>query len=193
MSVRLNLTNSEKIAQSLTGIESDAIRMNMAEDIDTIIEREKKNTFNEQVDKYVERFDKHSELLKQYAESFNENMGTIEIKPLHSRILVKPFEHNPFQKITQTESGIIIDTGGFAPEVKNSDTGEMEEAKQFIITGTVVDCGPEVKYLEPGDVVFFRRDTILPVPFFKQGLACLNENQVIATVNEGLSERFNKR
>lgn len=193
--VRLDLTENEKLAQSIVGLESDGIRMNMAEDrsIENMIEREKASKFNDQVDEYIEKFDKHANLLKEYAESFNDNMNSIEIKPMFARILVKPFEQNPFQKIRKSDSGLIIDTGGLAPQYKNSDTGEWEEEKQFIVTGTVVDCGPDVKYLSQGDVVFYRTDTSVPVPFFKQGLVSLAENQIIAVVNEGLTDRFNER
>lgn len=193
--VRLDLTENEKLAQSIVGLESDGIRMNMAEDrsIENMIERERASKFNDQVDEYIEKFDKHANLLKEYAESFNDNMNSIEIKPMFARILVKPFEQNPFQKIRKSDSGLIIDTGGLAPQYKNSDTGEWEEEKQFIITGTVVDCGPDVKYLSQGDVVFYRTDTSVPVPFFRQGLVSLAENQIIAVVNEGLTDRFNER
>ena len=193
--VRLDLTENEKLAQSIVGLESDGIRMNMAEDksIENMIEREKASKFNDQVDEYIEKFNKHASVLKEYAESFNDNMNSIEIKPMFARILVKPFEQNPFQKIRKSDSGLIIDTGGLAPQYKNSDTGEWEEEKQFIVTGTVVDCGPDVKYLSQGDVVFYRVDTSVPVPFFRQGLVSLAENQIIAVVNEGLTDRFNER
>lgn len=193
--VRLDLTENEKLAQSIVGLESNGIRMNMAEDksIENMIEREKASKFNDQVDEYIEKFDKHASVLKEYAESFNDNMNSIEIKPMFARILVKPFEQNPFQKIRKSDSGLIIDTGGLAPQYKNSDTGEWEEEKQFIVTGTVVDCGPDVKYLSQGDVVFYRVDTSVPVPFFRQGLVSLAENQIIAVVNEGLTDRFNER
>lgn len=191
--VRLELTENEKIAQSIVGLESEGIRMNMADNqsIEEMIDREKAVKFNDQVDKYIEKFDKHANILKEYAESFNENMNSIEIKPMFARILVKPFEQNPFQKIKRSDSGIIIDMGGMAPTYKSSDTGEWEEEKQFIVTGTVVDCGPDVKYLNQGDVVFYRVDTSVPVPFFRQGLVSLAENQIIAVVNEGLTDRFN--
>ena len=193
--VRLDLTENEKIAQSIVGLESDGIRMNMADNqsIEEMIEREKATKFNDQVDEYIEKFDRHADILKKYAESFNENMNSIEIKPMFARILVKPFEQNPFQKIKRSDSGLIIDMGGMAPTYKNSDTGEWEEEKQFIVTGTVVDCGPDVKYLSQGDVVFYRVDTSVPVPFFRQGLVSLAENQIIAVVNEGLTDRFNER
>ena len=193
--VRLELTENEKMAQAIVGLESDGIRMNMADNqsIEEMIEHEKAAKFNDQVDEYIEKFDRHANLLKEYAESFNENMNSIEIKPMFARILVKPFEQNPFQKIKRSDSGLIIDMGGMAPTYKSSDTGEWEEEKQFIVTGTVVDCGPDVKYLSQGDVVFYRVDTSVPVPFFRQGLVSLAENKIIAVVNENLTARFNER
>ena len=113
MSVRFNLTNDEKLAQQLVGLEKEGIRMNMQdnESIEETIEREKKESFNDQVDKYIDKFDRHSEVLKQYAESFNENMNGIEIKAMFARVLVQPFKQNPFQKIKiDSKSGIILDT-----------------------------------------------------------------------------------
>ena len=193
--VRLNLTENEKVAQSIVGLESDGTRFNMqnAEDIETLINKQNAEKFNNQVDEYVEKFDKHANVLKEYAEHFNDNMNNIEIKPMFARVLVQPFQQNPFQRIKQSDSGIIIDLGGMTPTYKNTDTGEIEEEKQFIITGTVIDCGPDVKYLSQGDVVFYRVDTAVPVPFFKQGLVSLSENQIIAVVNEGLTARFEER
>lgn len=91
------------------------------------------------------------------------------------------------------EKGIIVDAGGYTPHIeKNPVSGKYEEQKEFIVTGCVIETGPEVKYLEEGDVVYYRVDTAVPVPFFKQGLVSLAESQVIAVVNEGLQKRFNE-
>lgn len=191
--VNLNLTENEKLARNIVGLESDAhhFRMGSNEDLNDMIQKQKAEKFNIQVEDYIEKFDKHSELLKQYTESIKNNMNSVEIKPMFSRVLIKPFEQNPFQQIKISSTGIITDIGGMAPTYKSNDTGEWEEEKQFIVTGTVVDVGPECKYLAEGDVVFYRVDTAVPVPFFKQGLVSLSENQVISVVNEGLTERFN--
>ena len=110
---------------------------------------------------------------------------------MFSRILVQPFKVNPFQKM-KIENGLIIDTGGYTPHTQlNEQTGRYEEQKQFIVTGCVVEVGPEVKYLKEGDVILYRVDTAVPVPFFKQGFVSLAESQIIAVVNEGLQDRFN--
>lgn len=191
MSNRVKLTESEKIAQQVVNTNNEFAHFNMQEnDINKLFADEKKRKFNDTVDKYVERLDKHQEFLTQYAESFKENMGTIEIKPLFNRVLIKPFSHNPFQRM-KVENGIITDIGGFAPEHFNTDTGEIEEDKLGIITGVVIDAGSECKYLKEGDVVYFRNGVQVPVPFFKQGLFSIDEKCVLAVVAEGLTQRFN--
>lgn len=192
--VNLNLSENERIAREIVGLEADATHFRMGDNqsLEEMINHQKAERFNGQVEEYIEKFDKHSELLKQYTESVKANMNTIEIKPMFSRVLIKPFEHNPFQQIKVSNSGLITDLGGMTPTYKSNDTGEWEEEKQFIVTGTVIDVGPECKYLAEGDVVFYRVDTAVPVPFFKQGLVSISENQAISVVNEGLTERFNK-
>lgn len=192
--VNLNYTENDRIARNVAGLESNASYFNMGDNqsLETLFNRQKAETFNHQVEEYVEKFDRHSDLLKQYTESVKSNMNTVEIKPMFSRVLVKPFEQNPFQQIKISDSGLITDLGGMTPTYKSNDTGEWEEERQFIVTGTVIDAGPECKYLAEGDVIFYRVDTAVPVPFFKQGLVSLAENQVISVVNEGLTERFNR-
>lgn len=192
--VRLNLTDNEKIARNLVGLESDATHMSMGntEDINDMIAKQKAEKFNSQVDNYIEKINKHEELLKQYTQSIKESMNEVEIKPMMSRVLIKPFEINPFQKITVSRSGLIVDTGGYTPEVKSNDTGEWEEMDQKIAVGTVYDAGPDCKYMKEGDAVYYQKAAAVPVPFFKQGLITVAESQIIAVVNEGLTERFNK-
>ena len=49
----------------------------------------------------------------------------------------------------------------------------------------------DFELIKEGDVIFYRIDTAVPVPFFKQGFVSLAESQIIAVVNEGLQDRFN--
>lgn len=192
--VNLNLTENEKIARNIVGLESDAIhfRMGQEPDLDTVIAHQKAAQFNSHVDDYVEKINKHEKLLKEYTKSIKESMNEVEIKPMMSRVLIKPFEINPFQKIAVSDSGLIIDTGGYTPEAKSNDTGEWEEMEQKIAVGTAYDVGPDCKYIKEGDAVYYQKVAAVPVPFFKQGLVTIAESQIIAVVNEGLTERFNK-
>ena len=190
MSERLYLTENEKLAQAATGL-GDHIKFNMQENnIDTIIKKEKANKFNSQVDAYKEALEENNKKTEQAQNEVQYDIEKAELKPMFSRIIVKPLAHNPFQKV-QMQGSLIVDAGGYTPHAElNPVSGQYEEQREFIVTGCVVEVGPETKYLKEGDVVYYRRDTVVPVPFFKQGLVSLAENQVIAVVAESLSERF---
>lgn len=190
--VRLNLTENEKVAQVALGL-GDHMKFNMQENnLNTLINREKANKFNDQVDAYNEALNENNKKTEQAQSELPYDIEKAELKPMFSRIIVKPLAHNPFQKI-EMRGSLIVDAGGYTPHAElNPVSGKYEEQKEFIVTGCVVEVGPDVKYLQEGDVIYYRRDTVVPVPFFKQGLVSLAENQVIAAVNEGLTERFKR-
>lgn len=187
--VRLKLTNDEKLAQQLV---TNGTSFNMQEQsIDRLLENERAYKFNEELSIIADKFEGSKEKLEQNAEAFGDSIANIEIKPMLNRLLIKPLAQNPFQRV-KIENGIITDAGVSTIHAElNPNTGKYEEQKEFIKTGVVQEIGPEVKYIKPGDVVFFRVDTTVPVPFFKQGMVSLAESQIIAVVNEGLTERFN--
>ena len=190
--VRLYSTENEKIAKELLGTDSNFTSVNMKENsLDSLIKKEKARKFNSEVEKYNEKLEQNNKDFEESRDKVEYDISKAEIKPMFSRILVQPFKVNPFQKM-KVENGLIIDTGGYTPHTQlNEQTGRYEEQKQFIVTGCVVEVGPEVKYLKEGDVIFYRVDTVVPVPFFKQGFVSLAESQIIAVVNEGLQDRFN--
>ena len=190
--VRLYSTENEKIAKELLGTDSNFTLVNMKENsLDSLIKKEKARKFNSEVEKYNEKLEQNNKDFEESQDKVEYDISKAEIKPMFSRILVQPFKVNPFQKM-KVENGLIIDTGGYTPHTQlNEQTGRYEEQKQFIVTGCVVEVGPEVKYLKEGDVIFYRVDTAVPVPFFKQGFVSLAESQIIAVVNEGLQDRFN--
>ena len=190
--VRLYSTENEKIAKELLGTDSNFTSVNMKENsLDSLIKKEKARKFNSEVETYNEKLEQNNKDFEESQDKIEYDISKAEIKPMFSRILVQPFKVNPFQKM-KIENGLIIDTGGYTPHTQlNEQTGRYEEQKQFIVTGCVIEVGPEVKYLKEGDVIFYRVDTAVPVPFFKQGFISLAENQIIAVVNEGLQDRFN--
>ena len=188
MEKRMIMTQEEKMAQDILG--TDGINFHMGENkIENLFEREKARKFNEQVDNYADRLEKHVDDLKESSQNLG-NIENIEIKPMFNRILITPLKQNPFQRI-KIENGIITDLGGMAPEFKNMDNGQIEQMEQMIIVGVVQEVGPEVKYILPGDAIMYRKESAMPVPFFKQGMMCIAETQVISVVNEGLESRFN--
>jgi hypothetical protein len=119
-------------------------------------------------------------------------MNGVEIMPMYGYALIKPFEQNPFQKIKTTKSGLITDLGGFAPTYKSNETGEIEEEQQFIKVGTVIEVGHKCEFLKPGDIVFYTIASECMVPFYKLGFVVVNENRIMAVVNEKLTERRNE-
>ena len=56
----------------------------------------------------------------------------------------------------------------------------------------VIEVGPMVKYVKPGDVVYYREACQVPVPFFGQGLYVVSEHQIHVVINAGVKERFEK-
>lgn len=184
----------KKIAYDLAGESTTRIMAMDGTTAEDVINQRNLNKFNEQVDKWNEKFEQHSTNIKEFAENINNNVENIEIMPIGNYILVKQFEENPFQKIIRdSKSGLIIDTGGFAPEYKNTDNGQIEEEKSFIFVGVIQEIGPECKWCKPGDAVFYTKPSAVPVPFYKQNLQLINETRVLAVVNEGLTERFNNK
>ncbi len=191
--VRLNLTENEKIAIEAVGLKGEVKNFHMGEkSINDLIQKEKANAFNSQVDSFIENLEAHNNDYNEARSEIDYDINLAEIKPMFSRVLIKPFKQNPFQRM-EVKSGIIVDAGGYSPHTElNPMTGKYEEQKEFIVTGCVVEVGPDVKYVKESDVVYYRVDTAVPVPFFKQGLVSVAENQLIAVVNEGLQKRFEK-
>ena len=189
--VRLYTTEKEKIAREMLGTDSNFTSVNMKENsIDALVQKEKSRKFNSEVEQYNEQLEKNNKNFNESQEKIGYDINKAEIKPMFTRVLVQPFKVNPFQQM-KVEKGLIIDTGGYTPHAQfNEQSGRYEEQKQFIVTGCVIEVGPEVRYLKEGDVIYYRVDTAVPVPFFKQGFVSLAENQIIAVVNEGLQERF---
>lgn len=142
------------------------------------------NKENEKVKKTVqENIDRKLEKGKQVIE----NAKNMEIIPMNSYILVRPYDENPFEAMRE-EGGIIIPVydGAF----KNPDTGEEDREYNLSKQADVIEVGPMVKYVKPGDVVYYREACQVPVPFFNQGLYVVSEHQIHVVINEGVKKRF---
>lgn len=190
MENRLN-TNG-KIATMTTGMEGTGKHFVVnGKSAEEVLLKEKQNKFNEQVSSMEDKFEKHNQLLTEYAEKMSEDLNGVEIMPMFGYALIKPFEHNPFQQIKMTDSGIITDLGGLAPEYKSNETGNWETEEQFIKVGTVIETGHKCEFLQPGDIVFYTIASEMMVPFYKMGFVVVAENRVMAVVNEKLTERRN--
>lgn len=187
---RMELSSNEKLALNVNGMEGTGKHFVVnGETADKTIQRDRQNKFNSRVDEYVEKFDNHAKTLEEYASKISESINGLEIMPMFGYVLIQPFDKNPFQQIKMTESGIITDLGGMTPQYKSNETGEIEEEQQFIKVGSVIEVGHKCEFLKPGDVVFYTIASETMVPFFRQGFVVVNENRIMAVVNEGLTER----
>ena len=190
---RMELNSNEKLALNVNGMEGTGKHFVVnGETADVTLAREKQVKFNNRVDEYVEKFDNHAKALEEYSKKVAETIYGLEIMPMFGYVLIQPFEKNPFQQIKITESGIITDLGGMTPQYKSNETGEIEEEQQFIKVGSVVEVGHKCEFVKPGDVVFYTIASETMVPFFKQGFVVVNENRILAVVNESLTERRDK-
>ena len=193
MEQRPILSENEKIALMNAGDTTSRIMTLDGTTAQDVIEQRRVKEFNKQVDNYVEKLNEHAANLEEYSKQIAENVESIEIMPIGPYIIVKLFDENPFQRIVRdSKSGLILDLGGQKPQYKNTDNGQIEEEENFIKVGVVQEVGPECKYIQPGDTIFTSKPSLTPIPFYKQNLYQLAENRVMAVVNEGLTERFNK-
>lgn len=192
MEMRTELNGKEKLAQVVNGMESTGTPIVVnGKSADIILAEEKKGRFNTQVDEYIDKFEKHNKALESYAEELSKDINGLEILPMSSYALIKPFESNPFQRV-KVESGIITDLGGYTPTYKSHEDGQIHEEEQFIHVGTVIDTGWKCEFLKAGDVVFYTTASEAMIPFFKQGFVVVAESRIMAVVNEKLTERKNR-
>lgn len=188
---KIQWNSNEKLAREVAGIENEAKHFVVdGESADQTFKREAAIKFNQKVDDYVEKFEEHNNAIQEYAQQIADNAANLEIMPILSNVLVKPFSENPFQRITVTNTGIITDLGGQKPIYKSNETGEYEEEENMIHVGTVIEVGKECKYVKEGDTIMWSKPSELPVPFFKQGLVLIPESRIMVVINEGLKERF---
>lgn len=187
--IRLEHNSNEKLARQLAGPDSNAsFFLPNGERADDMLKAEKANRFNQAVEDLQDRFQTQIDAIQEAGQKIAADLQNIEIMPLSSYVLISPFQANPFQ-VMKTHNGIITDLGGIAPEYKSQETGEIEQEKEYVRVGMVVETGPDCRFLEPGDIVMYNINSEITVPFFKFGFVTVNENRIITVVNEKLTQR----
>lgn len=178
------------LVNAIIGADTNAQAMILDEKyFDEKTKREKSSKIEQDINDVKEKYEKHLAQLEEDTKQIQGDFQKLEIMPLTSYVLIKPFESNPFQKIRKSESGLIIDSGGIAPSFKSQETGDMIDANQYIKVGLVTEVGAECKFLKPGDVVFYNIASEVQVPFFKFGFVIVAEQRILAVVNESLTDR----
>lgn len=142
---------------------------------------------NEAEKKLEQQF--NAALDKQIMESnkIKENSKNLEIMPIGGYVLVKIYDHNPWEQIKTTSAGIIIPV--FDGRYKSRETGEEERENVIVKFATVLEVGPEVKQVKVGDDIAFRNGIQFPVPFLGQDLYVIGQNNIFVVINEGLKNR----
>ena len=190
---RNELNANERVARKIIGTDTEAKFTVNDETADDIIKREKAEKFNEQVEAMENKLNSHMAAIEEPAEKLSADLGTVDITPMGNYALIKPFEHNPFQKMKVSKSGIYLDSGGVTPEYKSEEDGRMYEEEELIKVGMVVEIGHKCEFLKAGDLVFYNTmASAVNVPFYKLGLVVVNEQRIIAVVNDDLTERKKK-
>lgn len=141
----------------------------------------------------------HNQVVEEVSKIFNENIeevaqkaidnaSNLEILPINTYVLVKPYSTNPYSKINVTETGLAMNTA--EPKLFNKDSGEEETPEMWEQVASVVEVSPSCKYVKVGDDIFYRKLQAVPVAFLGLGLEVVSENQILAIVNDNLKKRF---
>lgn len=187
---RNELNSSEKASRKIIGVDTEAKFTVNDQTADDILKAEKIAKFNEQVEAMEDKLNDHMSAIEEQATTLAADLQGVDIMPMYAYALIKPFEHNPFQKISVTKSGIFTDTGGLTPEYKSEEDGTIHEEEELIKVGMVVETGHKCEFLKEGDIVFYNAmASAIQVPFYRLGLVAVNEQRIIAVVNDDLTAR----
>ena len=193
--MRERLSEKEKIARVVTGVDTDSTFMGVDDrSLDKMIDNAERQKWNDSVKEIEDKFKDHENALQEAADEYAKKLDGVQIYPIANYVIVRPFKENPFQKVKIDEkTGLILSTGGLIPEYKRNDSGEFEEAEQVIKTGVVIQAGPECKWLKDGDTIMWSVMSEVVIPFYNFGFRLVNENRAICVINDDLEERFKKQ
>lgn len=132
-----------------------------------------------------------SDRLKKAQESKQEEIKSklekLEILPLKDKVILLPYPSNPYNEFI-TEGGLYIKSSG---DFFNTDSGEQDRMTEMVQCAKVIEIGPECKYVQVGDDVYFDSRTAYPFPFMMNGYKLTSESGLLAILNENLKERLN--
>jgi hypothetical protein len=136
----------------------------------------------------IEKASKAYTETEELAKNVIDNANNLQIMPINSYVLVKPYSVNPYAKIKVSEGGLAMNTTEH--KIFNTDKGEEETPDVWERVGTVIEVSPTCKFIKEGDDIFYRKMQAIPVNFFDLGFEVVSENQILVAINEGLKERF---
>lgn len=125
------------------------------------------------------------ELAKQKQEELEKKLEKLELLPMGAKVILLPYPSNPYRRVMN--GNIIVEYNG---EFNNPDSGEKDKMKELVACAKIIEIGPDVKQVLPGDDVFYDPRSTYPVPFFNNGYILTTEPQLLCVLNEGLKKRF---
>lgn len=179
-------TDAEKLA-NLTGHGMESLSTFGPIGKDEIIAASEKQKMSDIILNKAAELDELAKKQEELVDQIGKSMEGLEIKPYGAYVMIQPFSINPFMGERRTESGLILTDGN--GEYLSEETGEWEQLEREILTGQVIEVGPKVEYVKPGDIVYYTYQSTIPLPFFHQGYKLVNEGRVLAVVNDNLSSR----
>lgn len=106
-----------------------------------------------------------------------------KIVPVSNRIVVLPYEKNPYRvPLHQRSSGLILGDFETGATYKSHETGEQEESQKGIWCCKVIAVGDECKNVIEGEDVYINFMIAAPLPFGGKGYYTISENNVICSI-----------
>ena len=146
-------------------------------------------SFNESTNESSKQFNSYIDKELEKSKRVKEEAKNLEIMPTNGNILIRIYGKNPWEQVKTTDSGLILPM--YNGSYISKESGEVETEILAVKHAEVIEVGPDVKYVKPGDDIIFRNNTQLPTPFLGQSLWVVSQNNVVVVINEGLKKRFN--
>ena len=113
----------------------------------------------------------------------NINNKDVTLTPCNTNVIIDFYEENPYRLMQTTENGLILGLES-THRYKSNETGEMEEADDYIACGKVIAVGPACKNVHVGEDVFAVKGISQPLPYRKMGYRVMNEENIICRILE---------
>ena len=109
------------------------------------------------------------------------NINEVEIVPCNRTVVLSFYEKNPYRHIEVVENGLILGIES-TKRYKSNETGEMEDAEEYIACAKVIAVGPDCRNVNVGDDVFCVKHVGNPIPFRNKGYRAIDEQNIICRI-----------
>ena len=117
----------------------------------------------------------------------NVHVAYDQIMPLYTTLIADFYDENPYE-VKESETGLKLTTGLH----ESPDSGELEKKDTWYRVASVLEVGPDCKYVKPGDDVYLDVRSCRPFPFKGNIYWQAAEQNVLAVMANDLDERFKK-